>query len=136
MDDAIDATTNCPIDSDGRAQSDTPTDTPTDTAADECPDLEMRRIQDLLAESLALPNAFAANLGAQNSGLRKMAYRMQQAIEKALDQGPAELEEFEDVMPAIETLLKITKQVDRYSQLSMKLEEAQAAMSALVAKLP
>ena len=132
MEDTIDFPTDGSINSDGRA----PTDTPTDTAADERPGLHLQRIQDLLAESLALPNAFAANLGAQNSGLMRMAYRLQHSIEEALDEGPATIEELEYLRPLIETFLKTTKQVDRYSQLCMKLEQAKAAISALVSKLP
>ena len=55
-----------------------------------------------------------------------MAYRMQETIENAMAEGPMTLEDLEDLMPTIESYLKITKQIDRFSQLCIKLEEVKA----------
>ena len=128
MDDSIDSFENSPVDPDPHA--------PTDAAADERPDLWMQRIGDYLHEALTHPNAFAANLGAQNSSLMKLAYRMQQTIDNAMEQGPMTLEDLEDLRPTIESYSKITKQVDRFSQLWMKFDEVKAVKLPLATTEP
>ena len=119
MDGSIDSFENSPVDPDPHA--------PTGAAADERPDLRMQRLGDYLKDALAHPNAFAANLGAQNSGLMKMAYRIQQGIEDAMEQEPTILEDLENLTFSLDTYLKLSKQVDRFSQLCMKLDEFKAA---------
>jgi hypothetical protein len=89
--------------------------------------LRNQRIQDYLVQSLAKGSPLEANLGAVNCDLFSMASHLWQAIAEALQQGPAALEELEYLMPAVEQYLKITKQIDRYAQLAIKLGDATAS---------
>ena len=88
-------------------------------------DLRMEKILEYLGNSLAVPNAMQASLGAVNADLLVLSYRLTRAIDEQLEPGPAGLAAFGDVMPAIEVLLKLSKQVDRYSNLDLKLQKCQ-----------
>ena len=125
MDDAHDSPTNDPVDPNHQ--------TLTNPVIGDSPDLSLQRIHDYLRESLARVNAFAANLGAVNSGLMLIAYRIQKAIEAEMEPGPATLDELAYFMPAIDNLLKITKQIGSFSQLDMKLDELKTAKLAAIA---
>ena len=128
MDGSIDSPTNDPVDCDPQA--------PTDAAANDRPDHRMQRIGDYLNEALNSSNALAANLGAQNSSLMKMGYRMQQTIENAMEEGPMTLDDLENLMPTIESYLKISKQVDHFSRLCIKLDEVKAVTLPLASNEP
>ena len=94
-------------------------------------DPRLQRIMDYLREALARDSALEANLGAVNSDLLMMGYRLKQAIDEAMAATPAALEQFQRLMPAIDSYLRLTKQIDRLAQLSLRLasprEAAQAA---------
>ena len=94
-------------------------------------DRRLQRIMDYLREALARESALEANLGAVNSDLLIMGYRLKQAIDEAMAATPAALEQFQRLMPAIDSYLRLTKQIDRLAQLSLRLasprEAAQAA---------
>jgi hypothetical protein len=89
----------------------------------ECIDLRTQKILEHLNNSLAKSDAFQATLGAANCDFLLLGYRLKQAIDEELEPGPAALADFEDMMPAIEMLLKMMKQVERYSKLEIKLAE-------------
>jgi hypothetical protein len=92
---------------------------------EDAPDLRLQRILDHLHEALAAESPLAANLGAVNSDLMLMGYRLQQVIEAAMAATPVGLDQFELLMPAISNYLRIIKQIDRLAQLSLRLAAAQ-----------
>jgi hypothetical protein len=85
-----------------------------------CP--RMQRIADYLAACLSNANALEANLGIVNSDLLLIAFRLKQTIDQAQESGAKSLEELDYLLPAIETYLQITKQIDRFSRLELKLK--------------
>ena len=89
-------------------------------------DLRQRRILDYATESLAKLGPLEANLGLINSDLMGMAYRLKQAIEKAMEPA-AKLEDFENILPAIENFQKLARQIDRFAQLELRVRNSQSA---------
>jgi len=77
----------------------------------------LRAIAALLEQSLAQADPWQRNLGAAASDLAGIAFRLKSVIDSTLSEtGPA-LARFEAVLPAIETYLKLTRQIDRLAQL-------------------
>ena len=87
--------------------------------------LRIHRIEQLQAEALAEPDALQANLGAFNAGLMRIGFRLEEAIEGASAQITDPLARFERLAPAIDSLLKVMRQVDRFAQLDQRLASAQ-----------
>ena len=92
-----------------------------------------QRIEDYLRAALESPNPLAANLGAANSDLMAVQHALQQAIDTALSQTKPTLAELETLLPGIDYLLKIAKQIDRFSQLEIKLKPAEPDLASLAA---
>lgn len=86
-------------------------------------DLRLQRIRDYATESLAKLGPLEANLGLVNSDLMNMAYRLKQAIEKAMETAE-ELEDFEVLLPAIDKFQMLAKQIDRFTQLELRVRNA------------
>jgi hypothetical protein len=84
-------------------------------------DPRYQRIVDYLNTALAIEDPLAANVAATNSDLMLMAYRLKQAIATAMEMTPAALEEFEKLMPAVDSFLRITRQVERFAKLNLQL---------------
>lgn len=85
------------------------------------------RIMDYLRSSLAMEDPLAANVGAVNSDLMLFGYSLQRAITKALDLAPAALDEFGKLMPAIDSYMRISRQVERFAKLNQQLAGAEKA---------
>ena len=84
-------------------------------------DVRLERILDYVNQSLAKLNPLEASLGALNADLMLMAYRLRQVLDDALQEGAAAFEELEELAPTIDQLLRILKQIERFSQLAIKL---------------
>ena len=82
------------------------------------------RVRDFQASSLAKDDPLEANLGSINSGLMRVALLMDEAIEEAIPCGPRMIESVKRMLPEIESYLKITRQVDRFAQLEVRIAEA------------
>jgi hypothetical protein len=81
-------------------------------------DRRTARIAEYLAQILEYADPLRANVGAVNADLLFMADRLRQRLEVA----PWEtLEDFEDLKPAIDSLLRIHKQIDRFAQFEARL---------------
>jgi len=93
----------------------------------EQPDERQRRIEDYLRAALAMEDPLAANVGAVNSDLMRFGYSLQQAITKALQTTPTALDEFGKLMPAIDSYMRISRQVERFSKLNQQLTAAEKA---------
>ena len=85
------------------------------------------RIKDYLRSALAMKDPLAANVGAVNSDLMLFGYSLQRAITKALDLAPAALDEFGKLMPAIDSYMRISRQVERFAKLNQQLAGAEKA---------
>jgi hypothetical protein len=83
------------------------------------------RIKDYLRSALAMKDPLAANVGAVNSDLMLFGYSLQRAITKALDMTPAALDEFGKLMPAIDSYMRISRQVERFAKLNQQLANAE-----------
>ena len=81
------------------------------------------RVLDYLAESLEKPDALRANLGSLNSGLMHVALNLDTTIVQALESGPRTIERLQKILPAIETHLRVTRQVDRFAQIEIRAAE-------------
>lgn len=95
----------------------------TETEKDE----RQQRIEDYLRTALAMEDPLAANVGAVNSDLMLFGYSLQRAITKALETAPAALDEFGKLMPAIDSYMRISRQVERFAKLNQQLGAAEKA---------
>ena len=59
-----------------------------------------------------------------NSGLMRVALCLEETIEQAMGTGPPNLERLQRVLPAIDTHLRVTRQVDRFAQIELRAAEA------------
>ena len=82
---------------------------------------------DYLRYVLAMEDPLAANVGTVNSDLMLFGYSLQQAITKALEMTPAALDEFGKLMPAIDSYMRISRQVERFAKLNQQLASAEKA---------
>ena len=89
--------------------------------------LRIRRIEDLQAEALANPDALQATLGAANGALMRMGFRLEEAIEGTLANIADPVARFERLAPAIDSYLKVMRQVDRFAQLDQRLASVRQA---------
>jgi len=80
----------------------------------------LRRVLDYQANSIAKEDALEANLGSLNSGLMRMSLWLDEAIEQAMESGPTNVERLEQILPAIDTQLRVMRQVDRFAQIEMR----------------
>lgn len=90
-------------------------------------DNRVQRIMDYLESSLRKRDALQATIGAVNSDLMLIGYRLKQVVQTAMDTTPAALDEYGKLMPAVESLLKVFKQIDRFTQLEVRLTKAEQA---------
>lgn len=86
-----------------------------------------QRLADYVTQSLEVVDPFEANVGVVNADLMLIANRFRQALGDALDKPPENLEELAEFMPSVDGYLRIVKQVDRMSQLALKLKTASAS---------
>ena len=84
----------------------------------------LRRVHDYQAASLAKANPLEANLGSINSGLMRVTLWLDETIERYMESGPGTMERLQTITPAIETHLKVTRQVDRFAQIELRAAEA------------
>lgn len=89
--------------------------------------LRLEKIHAYLVESLEQADTLQANLGATTSDLMLMGFRLKEAIEKAMADAATPLAQFEQLMPAIEGYLKVTRQIDRLAQLDRRVTDARSA---------
>lgn len=86
-----------------------------------------QRIADYLTQSLEVGDPFEANVGMVNADLMFLVHRYQQALGGALEEPPEDLAELAEITPSVDSYLRLVKQMDRISQLAMKLKAANGA---------
>ncbi len=87
-------------------------------------DARLSRVLDYQAHSLEKDDPLEANLGSINSGLMRMALWLDEAVEQAMASGPPNVERLSRVVPAIDTHLRVTRQVYRFTQIELRAVEA------------
>lgn len=84
----------------------------------------LERIGDYQQAALAYPDPLAANLGALNSDLMRISYRLMRATDKALALSANPLEDFDTLRPALEACSHVSRQIHRLSQLDCRLRSS------------
>ena len=79
----------------------------------------LKKVDDHLRESLDKADSLDANLGVVSADLMRMACHFTVAIEEWL--GKNSLDHFEKLVPAIDTYLRVTRQIDRLAMLDRRL---------------
>ena len=88
-------------------------------------DVRLQRIIEYMRDSLADSDPLDANLGTVNADLFLMAHRLMQGMGDVLESRPDSLEEFDLVHQSLDHYLRVTKQIDRFTQLIEKRKRAQ-----------
>jgi hypothetical protein len=86
------------------------------------------RINDFAAESLSKQDSFQSCLGASTADFMKMEERLQNLINRDLAGDLASLADIDAVLPAINAVLRVGRQVERYSQILVRLESVDKKM--------
>ena len=87
-------------------------------------DARLSRVLDYQSRSLEKDDPLEANLGSINSGLMRVALWLDEAVEEAMASGPPNVERLSRILPAIDTHLRVTRQVDRFAQIELRAVEA------------
>lgn len=87
-------------------------------------DARLSRVLDYQVSSLAKHDPLEANLGSINSGLMRVALWLDETIEEAMESGPPNVERLARILPAIDTHLRVTRQVDRFAQIELRAADA------------
>jgi hypothetical protein len=66
-------------------------------------------------------------VGAASDDLLLMQYRFRQTLDQILQQPPDSLTALAEVMPSVNTFIKLSQQIDRCVQLSLKIKTAKNA---------
>lgn len=110
--------------------TDTPNETPSDTAADAAinPDaLRQHRIAAKTAQALTAPDLTVGNIGALGAGLMRAAQLLERRINEELAKCIATEAPLTTVLPLVDTLLRVERQIERYVQLEMRITHRQQA---------
>lgn len=86
-----------------------------------------QRIADYVTQSLEVSDPFEANVGVVNADLMMFANCYRQVLGEALKQPPEDLAGLAEITPSVDSYLRLVKQMDRVSQLAMKLKAANAS---------
>jgi len=92
-------------------------------------DVRLSRVLDYQASSLDKEDPLEANLGSINSGLMRIALWLDETIEQTVRSGAPNAERLTRILPAIDTHLRLTRQVDRFAQLELRAVEARKPKS-------
>jgi len=99
--------------------SDAPADEQLDAAT---PDIRLARILDYQAQSLAKPDPLEACLGSSNGSLMEIGCRLAEVINAGMV--GLDMAKLPQVQPALDTYLRVLRQVDRFAQLEAKFTES------------
>jgi hypothetical protein len=103
-----------PIERDGE------TPQPDEQSPSENYQLRLQRVRDYQNKSIANANELESNLGSINSGLLRIALRLEETIEEAMARTPVPVERMQRVYQAIDTHLRVSKQIDRFAQVELR----------------
>lgn len=86
--------------------------------------LRAERILDYLQSALTQHDPLLANLGAVHSDLLQIERKLKQALDRALSDATRDVLDFEVLLPGLDHLLRLAKQIDRFTQLEIQLKGA------------
>ena len=89
-------------------------------------DQRLTRIEDYRRQALANPDVLAANLGAINSDLMQIAFRLMKVTEQTLAESTQPCKDLGKVLPAIGMTSQITRQIQRFAAIEMQRQAALA----------
>ena len=92
---------------------------------------QLIRLQEYLADCLALPSAEEAMLGTTTGCLMKVAFRLSESIDAALEEGLEDRRMNESLVWAITALTRVSRLVERLTHLRVHLANAQKALKHL-----
>lgn len=81
----------------------------------------MERIAAYINESIRRSDGLEANLGVANGELMQLASRVTESLQQILARDRNESVTSDRCYPALDVLLRVHRQIDRYSQLEVKL---------------
>lgn len=87
------------------------------------PDARLKRVADYAKAALQRADPLASVIGVANSGLFSFATRFQDAIDAATDPSSPVPMDLRTLQPAIDSYLRIMRQIDRFTQLELRLTE-------------
>lgn len=90
-------------------------------AQDGLDDRRFKRLADYQQKAIKTADPLVATLAVINSDLMGMAFRLSKAIDGAVGEGAAGLQELRQVDPALNSYLRVAKQIDRFTQLAIHL---------------
>lgn len=96
----------------------------TNNDVNDATDVRIERIMEYVDDSLKKDDALQAMVGAVCGDLMLMQYRMRQAIDETLQVPPDSLTAIAEVMPAMNTFMKLGQQVGQFVQLNLKIKGA------------
>lgn len=104
-----------PAGPDGNVRYDAP-------SVDEAPDADARetKIREHQIASLNIFDTLRANIGAMNGDAMRLAGWLQQSLEPLMSDGPLPLDQFAQAEPVLKALLRVFKQVDRFSEFELR----------------
>ena len=86
-------------------------------------DPRLKRVADYVNAAIQRADPLAAVIGVANSGLFSLATRFQDAIAAATDPKNPEPMDLRTLQPAIDAYLRIMRQIDRFTQLELRLTD-------------
>jgi hypothetical protein len=99
---------------------------PADPAVESVGHMRKDRLQDLLQQALRTESPLEANLGAVKVDLFEMTMQLKKFLAKAFPNQPENWDEFGQMMQGYDNYLKLTKQIDRFTQLDIKLKDMES----------
>lgn len=88
------------------------------------PERRAARIADYFGEAVARRDPLAACVGAANADLLELDRRLHELLQRALGAGVNSLAEIKQLDPAIKRRLETLKQVERLTQLDLRLSQS------------
>jgi len=85
----------------------------------------MSRVLDLMASALSKDDHLRANLGSMNAGLMRLGIHFEEGLEGSMTASPLTVERLQKILPAVETHLRLLRQIDRFAHLEQQLTRSQ-----------
>jgi hypothetical protein len=95
----------------------------TGLAADDS-DARMTKLRHYVAQALATIDPLEAHLGLVNTDLLMLAYAMKAKILESMDVSSAAVDVTDQTTRAVDQYLRVSKQIERYAQLEIKLRNS------------
>jgi hypothetical protein len=80
-----------------------------------------QRIDEYEAFALDKEDHLEANLACLNAGLMRVGSRVEEALERTMDQSPLSADRVQTLMPMLDAQLRIARQIERYAHLERQI---------------